>query len=225
MKRRLTRPLALGAVGVLAVAGGGIAYAATSAGNPRDALLDDAAQRLNVSPDKLRSALQGAFGDQLDQAVKAGKLTQQQADQIKQRMQQRGGLPPLGGGPHVMRFGFGPGRGPRAGLKAAADYLGLTPAKLRQELQGGKSLADVAKATSGMSVSGLEDAILAQITKDVNANTKLTADQKTQILADAKTKVDAMVNAAPGADRHGGMHMQGGFRGGPMMGGSVPIYR
>jgi len=48
---RLNRPLALGAAALAAVVGGGVAYAATNAADPRDALLNDAAKRLNVDPD------------------------------------------------------------------------------------------------------------------------------------------------------------------------------
>lgn len=199
MKRRLTRPIALATAGVLAVAGGGIAYAATSGTNPRDALLKDAAQRLNVSPDKLRAALQGAVGDQLDQAVKAGKLTQQQADRIKQRMQQRGDFLPFGGGgPHRFMHAFGPG--PRAGLSAAASYLGLTRAQLRQQLESGKSLADVAKA-KGKDLKGLEDAIVAaekaRLDKAVQ-NGRITSAQRDRILKRLQQRVAGLVNAKGG---------------------------
>jgi hypothetical protein len=44
-------------------------------------------------------------------------------------------------------------------LTAAASYLGTTPAQLRSELQSGKSLADVANATSGKSAQGLIQAL------------------------------------------------------------------
>jgi hypothetical protein len=218
VKRRLTRPIAIAAVALLAVAGGGIAYAATSGGNPRDALLNDAAQRLNVSPDKLRSALQGAFGDQLDQAVKAGKLTQQQADAIKQRMQQNGDVPPLGGpgaGPHVLMRVEARGVGLRAGLKATANYLGLKPAQLLQQLQSGKSLADVAKA-QGKDVKGLEDAIVAAVKARLDrAVTKghITSAQRDKLLQGLQQHIADLVNAkGPGPLCGPGM-MRGGLAG------------
>lgn len=44
-------------------------------------------------------------------------------------------------------------------LTAAASYLGTTPAQLRSELQSGKSLADIANATSGKSSQGLIQAL------------------------------------------------------------------
>ena len=111
-------------------------------------------------------------------------------------------------------MGFGPG-GKADLIGAAATYLGLTQAQLQTQLQAGKSLADIATATSGKTVAGLEDAIVAAETKAVNADTNLTAAEKTQILANLKTMVDAMVNRTPGAGPMGGMHgriMGGGMR-------------
>jgi hypothetical protein len=78
---------------------------------------------------------------------------------------------------------------------AISAYLGLTDAQLRTQLESGKSLADVAKA-QGKTVSGLEDAIVAAATKDIDAAVaagKLTAAQETSMLADLKSHVDDMV--------------------------------
>src|ERR1044072_659083 len=117
---RRKRSIAIGATVAVAALGGGVAVAATSGSDPRDEILSDAAPRLNVSPDELRSALQGAFEDQLDDAVRDGRLTEQQAERMKQALRQHG--LPLGGpggpgfGPHIEVHGpIGPG------LDAAAD--------------------------------------------------------------------------------------------------------
>jgi len=227
--RTRKRTVAIGAAVALAVAGGGAAYAASSGTDQRDALLRDAAGRLNVSPSELRSALEGAFGDQLDQAVKDGKLTQQQADQIKQHVKQEG--LPLGGpvGPDSHGPGFGgpmggPGHGPfDAGLTAAADYLGLTRAQLARQLQSGKSLADVARV-QGKSVDGLEQALVADakthLDRDV-ADRKLTSDQRDQILREVQEHVADLVSGrAPGPlGRHDGRGRGAGPGGPPPLGG------
>ena len=76
------------------------------------------------------------------------------------------------------------------------DYLGITAAQLRTQLEAGKSLADVAKA-QGKTVAGLEDAIVAAATKKLDAAVaagKLTAAQKATMLADLKSNVDDIVN-------------------------------
>ncbi len=52
-------------------------------------------------------------------------------------------------------------RGAGGGLSAAARYLEIPVAKLRSELLAGKSLAQLANATSGKSAAGLEAALVA----------------------------------------------------------------
>jgi hypothetical protein len=53
------------------------------------------------------------------------------------------------------------GRGAFGAGHVAAQYLGISQATLRSELQSGKSLAQVASATQGKSVEGLKAAIMA----------------------------------------------------------------
>lgn len=113
--------------------------------------------------------------------------------------------PPYGhmGGSGDMEGMSGPGQmGHRAGMvfgetspmAAAAGYVGLSLADLRARLQGGQSLAAVA-AGQGKSVAGLEDAMLAAMTSNLDANITLTAEQKATHLALVESHLDAMVNA------------------------------
>ena len=76
MDAKLKRKVAIGAAGLAVVASGGIAYAATQdpGAADRQAILSDAAKRLNVSPDQLNSALQGAYSDQIDKAEPFEKM-------------------------------------------------------------------------------------------------------------------------------------------------------
>src|SRR3954453_4824293 len=168
MSNSAKRKLAVGAAGLAVLAGGGGAYAAgttsssatpkRTAAKPADiaaeqkAFLDDVAKRLNVTRDQLDAAVKGAAGARIDAAVAAGKLTKEQGDEAKKRLES-GALPllGLGGGPRGGGPGFGHGGGPGPfggafGLDAAATYLGLSEDALRTQLQNGKSLADVAKA-------------------------------------------------------------------------------
>src|SRR4051794_30993695 len=111
MKPRRTAVLVLTGV-ALAVAGGG-AIAATQ-DDPEKSIIEDAAKRLNVTPKALTDALSAAQQAELDKAVKAGRLTQEEADRIKQHRLDEGhvlGGPGIGPGPHGGR-GFrrgGPG--------------------------------------------------------------------------------------------------------------------
>lgn len=218
MSHAIRRNVALGVAGVAIAAGGGLAYATTkeSPADQRKAFLDDAAKRLNVSPSDLGAALQGAFGDRLDEAVKNGTLTKAQADRIKQRLKDGGGLPLFGGrgpggpgvgpsgpgggpgfGPHGPGPGPGFGRGPFRVLDAAAKYLDLSQAKLRDALAAGKSLADVAK-DQGKDVDGLKtaltDAAKADLDKAV-ADKRLTQEQEDRMLKELDSHIGDLVDA------------------------------
>lgn len=221
MNRKSKRSVAIAAVAALAALGAGGAYAATSADDRREELLSDAAQRLDVSPDELRSALEGAFGDQLDEAVRDGRLTQQQADRMKEQIREHG--LPLGGpgfGPHgdEVHVAFGPG------LDAAADYLGLTRAQLGRRLANGRSLAQIASA-EGKSVDGLEQAIVADAEQKLDAAVRagdLTDAQRDEMLERLREHVDELVaGKGPGPMPGGGPRFHHRFDGpgGPGFGG------
>ena len=163
MRRLLKHRLLIGAAALLLAGGAGGAYAATqSAHDPQPSLLSDVARRLHVSPGQLRSAIQAALRDRLQADVKAGRITQAEASRI-QRQLEEGRLP--FGPPGLRRRGFErPGFGIHGfappPLAAAARYLGLTVPALLRDMQGGKSLADLARAER-KPVSGLERAMVA----------------------------------------------------------------
>lgn len=97
------------------------------------------------------------------------------------------GMSGMGGGMHGMASGQ------NSPVSGAASYLGLGQTDLQKQLQAGKSLADIAKA-QGKSVPGLEDAMVAAVKGNLDANTALTADQKTAILTKVQSRIDTMVN-------------------------------
>jgi polyhydroxyalkanoate synthesis regulator phasin len=218
------RKLAVGATGLVVLAGSGGAYAAaagntatptpTSAAKPADhaaeqkAFLDDVAKRLNVTSDQLTTAIKGAAAARIDAAVAAGKLTKEQGDEAKKRL--ASGAPLLGpgllggrpgdhrgpGGPGPVGRGFG-----GFGLDDAAKYLGLTDAKLREQLEAGKSLADVAKAQN-KDLAGLKAALKTAVTTKLDQAVKdghITEAQKTKMLADIDKRIDEIVNNTPPA--------------------------
>ena len=141
--------LALGAGAALAVAGAGGAVAATqlSPSEESAAIVDDAAKQLGVTPERLSDALRQAFARRIDEARADGRLSQEEALRLKERLE-AGELPLVGGpvhkGPGARNRGFG--HALHFGLEAAAAYLGVTEVELRQALRGGRSLADVARA-------------------------------------------------------------------------------
>ena len=180
------RIAALAVSGALIAGGAGAAIAAVTkddASKTEQAILDDAAKRLDVTPEKLRDALSAAQDAQLDQAVKEGDLTQKQADAIKRARRQSGrvlagpGLLARPGRHGGLKLHGGPGAprlhhlGLRGDLFAdLAKALGTTQAELKKQLRDGRSVADVAKA-----------------------NGKTLADVRSAVKAAAKTRLDKAV--------------------------------
>src|SRR5919202_1332201 len=90
-KHKLVLAVAAG----VAVAAGGGALASTKLGSPQEenqAIVNDAAQQLGVEPSKLTAALKKALEDRVDAAVAADRLTKEQGDELKSRIES-GDLP------------------------------------------------------------------------------------------------------------------------------------
>jgi hypothetical protein len=206
MRRKL---VTVGAA-ALAVAGGGAAIAATTGGSPQEeskAVVEDAAKQLGVTPAKLSSALKKALENRVDAAVAAGRLTKEQGDVLKKRIEAED-FPMLGGFRLGMGFGHrggGPGFGRFGHLDAAASYLGMSEAELGTQLASGKSLAEVAK-TKGKSVDGLVSALVADEKKELDAAVKagrITQAQADAFLANAKQRFTEAVNRTRPEGLHG----------------------
>ena len=199
MEKGMKRKVAAGAAALLAVAGGGAAIAATQLSPKQESqtVLNDAAKELGVSPSELSAALKSALEKRIDAAVEGGRITKEQGDELKQRIES--GDFPLFGMP-----GFGPGHGGFGfehheffdGFDTAATYLGLSEDKLQARLESGKSLAEVAEAQR-KSVDGLVDAILADEKKHLDeevAEGDLTRAQADQLLSRLEDGIRALVN-------------------------------
>ena len=201
------------AAAAAAFAGGAYASTKDPGGSSRQAFVNDVAKRLHVTPTQLDSALKGAAIDELSAAVKEGRITQAQANQLMQRIQKAGAPAPLpgprmgAGGPGIAGgpFGrprFGGHRIIHAGMDAAAKYLGLTAAQLRKQLESGKSLADIAKAHH-KSTSGLESALTAAVNNRLDklvANKRITAAREQMILSRVSARIKDLINVTPPAE-------------------------
>jgi hypothetical protein len=139
------------------------------------------------------------IADALAPLVADGTLTQEQADKVTSTL--KDAMPR--GGPGDRGPGMGRG-GP--GLDAAATALGITADELRTELQGGKTIAQVA-SDKGVDVQTVIDAMVAQAKTHLDEevasgeHTQAEADQK---LADMTARItDSVNNGMPARGDHG----------------------
>jgi hypothetical protein len=193
----MKRKLVAGAAAVAAVAGGGAVVATAATPEENDAaILGDVAQELGVKESALESALQKAMTARIDAAVVAGELTSEQAAQLKERV--AAGDVPLFAAPGRGHHGHGGSR-----YEAAAAYLGMTDAELREAVDEDTSLADVARER-GKSVSGLVDALLPEARERVDAAFaagRITEAQRDERIAGLRDRVTARVNGEKSAGR------------------------
>ena len=199
--------LIAGAVTAAALAGGAAgAVAATDDHKAAEqSILSDAAKRLGVSADELRSALSKAEDAQLDAEVKAGRLTQAQADAIKQHRRADGTvLGPGGpGGPGHFGHGHGGPGGPFL-LGDAAKAIGIGEDALVTQLREGKSLAAIAK-THGKRLTDVKAAVKAAATQRLDTDLKagrITQAQRDELADHLDEAIDHLGDAR-GRGPHG----------------------
>jgi hypothetical protein len=205
-------------VAVAVVAGGGAAIAATKVWSPPEesqAVIDDAAKQLGVTPAQLSDALKQALENRVDEAVAGGRLTKAQGDELKKRIESSDVPFPFGFfGPHhrLESFGF---YGPFANFATVASYLGLTPGQLRTKLGQGKSLAQIAK-DEGKPVDGLVQALVKAADDRIDAAVaggKITKSEADEIKADVKDRITDLVNGTFERHPFGFKIPRDGFRG------------
>lgn len=197
-------------VAALILAGTALAQSPTPAPNKpgdgyQDTYLNRLAAALGVSREKLDGAFTQARNETLDQAVKDGKLTKEQADKMKAQ-QPRGPMFGFWGGqakPKQPR-GMGPAVAPKQPHDAIAKALGITPEELTNQIRSGKTLKELAQGKE----QAVKDAILKaekerldQAVKDG----KLSQDQANKIY-ERLQKADplSMFGGARGHGRHFG---------------------
>jgi hypothetical protein len=144
------------------------------------------AQSKGVDVQKVIDAVVADARTRLAEKVQAGDLTQAQADEIKQRRSESGLV--LGGGPGGHGPGRhgpgGPGGGPGVVMEAAAKAIGITEAKLFEQLRAGETLEAIADA-NGKSYDDVKSAVRGAVRTELDAEVKagrLTRAQATDML-------------------------------------------
>lgn len=188
------RWLALSVAGLAAVAIGVASVQAAPSPSPSPSgsknyaqvFVDKLAGILHLNSTQTRDALKQAELQTVDQMVKDGKITQQQADAMKARINAGQGLGPIGGS------GLRPGafKADRAlmrdlttaGLNAAAGALHMSATDFKNALKSGKSLTDLEtqqKVSDSAVKSAVKNAAKGVLDKAVKAGTITQAQADT----------------------------------------------
>lgn len=220
------RWLALGALAAALAVGAGAALAATGAAD--DSFLGGVAKRLGISEDQLQNAIRDETIARIDEAVKNGDLTEAEGERLKERARsgEQPGLFPAKPFARGLDFAFGligPAlKGAPDQLEAAADYLGLTEAQLRDELSDGDSLADIARQ-KGKSVDGLKAAMRSELKKDLDQavdDDELTREQADDLYEKLSNGIDTLVEKGLPFPAPLGLDFGFGFGPGKALGGT-----
>src|SRR2546427_4613620 len=161
----------------------------TGSKNYAQVFVDKLAGILHLTPAQTQDALKQAQLQTVDQMLKDGKITQQQADAMKARINAGQGIGPLGG------FGLRPGafKADRALMQelataeanAVASALHMSPADLKSALRSGKSLSDLEaqqKVSDSAVKAAMKNAAKGVLDKAVKAGT-ITQAQADAILS------------------------------------------
>jgi hypothetical protein len=213
MKRlRSCKGIAIIVVAMAAVAGGGAAIAAAqdSPSSGVSSYLEGLARHLGVSTDELKDAMKAAALDEVSAAREDGRLTQEQADALKERIES-GEVPPFFGAflgprhdrglnhfPHPLPFHHHHHFFFEEKLSTAADYLGLSEDELEERLNEGSTLAEVAEA-QGESVDGLKQALVDAAEERIDQAVEhgdLTQAEADDLLEGLERRIDAFVEHA-----------------------------
>lgn len=187
--------------GVLAV---GLASAQTSTPEPTvtdtpeklgDRFKEELASQLGISVDELNTALDDTQFALIDQAVADGKLTESEAEKLKARVEEGHNLFPFGGVRHRIEHHV------KVELvEATAAVLGVDVSVVKDGLQNGDTLAEIANA-NGMSTDEFKTALLAEVKSTLDtkvADGDITQEQADNLYERLSTNIDDIVNHEPG---------------------------
>jgi len=207
LKRLLIPVMVVAALGLAAIGvGAGFAQQDNAAA---DSFLAKVAAKLGIGEDQLKTAVDEAYSETIDEQLAAGQLTQDQADRLRERGFE---LAPM----------FGPrgGRSPLGGVRlmeSAAEVLGLSTDDLMTQLRDGKSLADVAQA-QGISTDKLKTDLLAKVKAQLDtlvSDGKLTQAQGDDSYSKTESNIDNIISDTSGLFGRG-CGPRGGGPGGPV---------
>lgn len=198
----------------------------------REKLHEAIAGILGITVDEYDSAVDSARDQVLDEAVTEGWLTQDQADTMRERADEgwgtgfgpgmhpgshgrRGGMPGFGATPYGLMGG------PEDSLLAvAADQLNSTVEELLDQLQDGKTIAELAQE-KGVDPQSIADAYLDGLASRLDeavGSERLTQERADWMLEQARERVTEHLEGTWPDCPHNGDWLEDGFMPGGMHG-------
>ena len=161
----------------------------------RDEYLAALAENLGVSQADLEAALTQTALDMVDQAVADGKLTEDEAAEIREKINS-GEAPLFPGFGRGFKHGFHDGLGAGAKLDDVAEFLGIDVSDVLTGLKEDQSLAQIAEA-NGKTADELAAFMLEQMQTRLDeavANGDITQERAAEIIANAQERIDELIN-------------------------------
>lgn len=184
-----------GALGVVAAAG------AQEEGQPpaaerqarREAFLSRIAEKLGVTLEGLRQAVRDAAIDAVNEAEAEGRITSEQADKARQRIEEKG----IGGLLRQRQERIERLHRLRAGIiESSAAAIGIDADALKAELKAGASIAEVA-AEEGVALDDVKARIIADAqakADDAVAAGRIDEARADELLAKLTERLDELLN-------------------------------
>jgi hypothetical protein len=160
----------------------------------RDEFLNKLAENLGINREELEQSIDEAAVGTVDDAVANGDISEERAENIKERIEETDGFVPFfgpgPGGPHHRFFFHGDL------FETAADTLGMSVEDLLAELRDGKTVAEIA-AEKNVSVEDITANVLAEAKTDLDqkvADGDLTQEQADDIYARVSENIADIIN-------------------------------
>jgi len=225
--KKLLLPFAAVAVltaALFAVAGAGAQEGAGA--TPVQTFVGKLAAKLGISEDQLSTAVKDVELEMVDEALADGRITEEQAAEMRDRIENGDLRFPGGHGPRP--DGRPSGRGHRCEVAGrfvylTAEVLGIEESAVIDGLQDGKSLVTIA-GENGMDADAFKAALTAEVEEHLAAKVAdgtLSQEEADRMLANFNGNVDRIINHVPDPDQAGPCRGQtptrlgGDHRGGP----------
>lgn len=160
--------------------------------------LSKLAANLGISQNDLEQAIRTTDSQLLDQAVADGKITEVEAQKIRDRIASGDVLFPFRGRGHGHGHGFGCGFEAVELLGQTAAFLGVTAQDVMDGLHNNQSLAQIAEA-HGKTADGLSSYLYDQLKTCLDQavqNGRITQAQEDTILSNAQARIAEIINHA-----------------------------